>query len=84
MLVKLPHESVTCVRRVSLQLIHDVILHEGDPVFVLVEHAGALVWHDLLQADDQNVGQVFRALHIWKKPGAKVLLLVGLHSAKVP
>ena len=70
MLVKLPDQSVPSVRRMSVQLIHDVILHERDSVFVFTEHAGALVWHDLLQAYNQDVGQVFWALHIRQKPGA--------------
>lgn len=64
MLVKLPDQSVPSVWRMSVQLIHDVILHERDSVFVFAEHAGTLVWHDLLQADNQDVGQVFWALNI--------------------
>lgn len=43
MLVKLPDQSVPSVRRMCVQLIHDVILHERDSVFVFAEHAGTLV-----------------------------------------
>ena len=72
MLINLPHQSVPCIRGMRVQLVHDVILHECESIFVLTEHARALVRHDMLKANHENVGQVLRALHFWQKPCAEV------------
>jgi len=82
--VELAHERVLGLGRVGVQLCHNVILHELEPIFVFIEHARAFIRHDLLDAHDENVRQVLRPLHIRQEPSAQILLIVWFHSTHVP
>ena len=88
-MICLAHQSILSLASVRVQDCKHIILHESEPLFVVVlaEHTGALMLHYLLEAHHKDVRQISRwlpAVDSWQEPVPQVDLSVRFDPAYVP
>ena len=84
MLLDLPYDCVASLACMSVENGHHIILHESDSVFVIRGPTEAFVWHDMLEADNENIRRVLDIADLRQEPAFEIDLSVWLVSTHVP
>ena len=84
MAICLANQRVLGLLCMSIKHCHNVILDELQSLLVLVEHTWALVRHNMLQANDDELWVVCWISNTRQKPVFKIDLWVWFDSAHIP